>query len=157
MQRVQAAEPPLAERPLVLQTRDSRRGLIVAAANLAARAAGVRAHMSLSEASALTPLEIRTHDPNEDLDQLCHLTELAQQFSPIVGLEQLDKKPWAGRNSTSTRMHFARRNRPRQSLWRRRAIAWLGQPMVVRSTLLWLHGDREQLRRRLGTCEPWQS
>ncbi len=98
MQRVQAAEPPLAERPLVLQTRDSRRGLIVAAANLAARAAGVRAHMSLSEASALTPLEIRTHDPNEDLDQLCNLTELAQQFSPIVGLEQLDKKPWAGRN-----------------------------------------------------------
>jgi protein ImuB len=54
--------------------------------------------MSLSEASALAPLEIRTHDPNEDLDQLCHLTELAQQFSPIVGLEQLDKKPWAGRN-----------------------------------------------------------
>ena len=98
MQRVQAAEPPLAERPLVLQTRDSRRGLIVAAANLAARAAGVRAHMSLSEASALAPLEIRTHDPNEDLDQLCHLTELAQQFSPIVGLEQLEKKPWAGRN-----------------------------------------------------------
>lgn len=103
MQRVQAAEPPLAERPLVLQTRDSRRGLIVAAANLAARAAGVRAHMSLSEASALqastlAPLEVRTHDPNEDLDQLCHLTELAQQFSPIVGLEQLDKKPWAGRN-----------------------------------------------------------
>ncbi len=98
MQRVQAAEPPLAERPLVLQTRDSRRGLIVAAANLAARAAGVRAHMSLSEASALAPLETRTHDPNEDLDQLCHLTELAQQFSPIVGLEQLDKKPWAGRN-----------------------------------------------------------
>jgi protein ImuB len=54
--------------------------------------------MSLSEASALAPLEIRTHDSNEDLDQLCHLTELAQQFSPIVGLEQLDKKPWAGRN-----------------------------------------------------------
>ncbi len=98
MQRVQAAEPPLAERPLVLQTRDSRRGLVVVAANLAARAAGVRAHMSLSEASALAPLEIRTHDPNADLDQLCHLSELAQQFSPIVGLEQLDKKPWAGRN-----------------------------------------------------------
>jgi protein ImuB len=54
--------------------------------------------MSLSEASALAPLEIRTHDPNEDLDQLCYLTELAQRFSPIVGLEQLDKKPWAGRN-----------------------------------------------------------
>lgn len=98
MQRVQAAEPLLAERPLVLQTRDSRRGLIVAAANLAARAAGVRTHMSISEASALAPLDIRTHDPNEDLDQLCHLTELAQQFSPIVGLEQLDKKPWTGRN-----------------------------------------------------------
>lgn len=98
VQRVQAAEPLLAERPLVLQTRDSRRGLIVAAANLAARAAGVRAHMSLSEASVLTPLEIRAHDVNEDLDQLCNLCERAQQFSPIVGLEQLDKKTWAGRN-----------------------------------------------------------
>ena len=98
MQRVQAAEPPLAERPLVLQTRDSRRGLIVAAANMAARAAGVRVHMSLSEASVLAPLEIRSHDVNEDLDQICSLCEQAQQFSPIVGLEQLDKKTWAGRH-----------------------------------------------------------
>jgi protein ImuB len=45
----------------------------------------------------LGPLEILPHDPQEDLDQLCHLAEQAQQFSPIVGLEQLDKKLWAGR------------------------------------------------------------
>ena len=98
MQRIQAVEPLLAERPLVLQTRDSRRGLIVAAANLAARAAGVRAQMSLSEASVLVQLEVRPYDTHEDLDQLCGLAERAQQFSPIVGLEQLDKKMWAGRN-----------------------------------------------------------
>ncbi len=98
VQRVQAAEPLLAERPLVLQTRDSRRGLIVAAANLAARAQGVRAQMSISEASGLTELNVRQYDLEEDLDQLCNLAEQAQQFSPIVGLEQLDKKLWAGRN-----------------------------------------------------------
>ncbi len=95
---MQAAEPLLAERPLVLQTRDSRRGLIVAAANLAARAQGVRAQMSISEASGLTELTVRPYDLEEDLDQLCNLAEQAQQFSPIVGLEQLDKKLWAGRN-----------------------------------------------------------
>ncbi len=98
MQRIQAVEPLLAERPLVLQTRDPRRGLIVAAANLAARAAGVRPHMALSEASVLVALEVRPHDVHEDLDQLCSLAERAQQFSPIVGLEQLDKKTWAGRH-----------------------------------------------------------
>jgi protein ImuB len=54
--------------------------------------------MSLSEATVLVPLAIRTHEPHEDLDQLCSLAERAQQFSPLVGLEQLDKKPWAGRN-----------------------------------------------------------
>ncbi len=97
MQRVQAVEPQLANEPLALQYRDSRRGLVVAAANLAARAQGVRPNMSISEATALTPLTVRTHDPHEDMDQLCTLTEQAQQFSPLVGLEQLDKKLWAGR------------------------------------------------------------
>jgi protein ImuB len=97
VQRVQAAEPLLANNPLALQFRDSRRGLVVAAANLAARAQGVRAGMSISEATALTPLVVRTHDTSEDMDQLCTLAEQAQQFSPLVGLEQLDKKLWAGR------------------------------------------------------------
>ncbi len=97
MQRVQAAEPQLANSPLVLQYRDARRGQIVAAANLAARSEGVRANMRLSEATALVDTEIRPHDPHEDIEGLCSLTEQAQQFSPIVGLEQVDKQIWAGR------------------------------------------------------------
>jgi protein ImuB len=54
--------------------------------------------MRLSEATALADLEIRDYDASDDLDALCLLTEAAQQFSPIVGLEQLDKKIWAGRH-----------------------------------------------------------
>ncbi|MCA9126315.1 MAG: DNA polymerase Y family protein [Planctomycetales bacterium] len=77
--------------------RDARRGSIVAAANLAARAAGVRPRMRLSEATALVDTDIRDYDPDEDIDSLCNLAEQAQQFSPIVGLEQLDKKTWSGR------------------------------------------------------------
>lgn len=53
--------------------------------------------MRLSEATALVDLEVREQDPHEDLDALCSLAEQAQQFSPIVGLEQLDKKTWSGR------------------------------------------------------------
>lgn len=98
MQRVQAAEPKLAKAPLILTTRDPRRGLLVVAANLAARDAGIRPAMRVSEATALVNTDIREHDLNEDIDALCILTEQAQQFSPIVGLEQLDKKLWAGRS-----------------------------------------------------------
>ncbi len=71
--------------------------MLVAAANLAARAAGIRPAMRLSEATALVDSQICEHDPQEDIDTLCNLAEEAQQFSPIVGLEQLDKKRWAGR------------------------------------------------------------
>lgn len=99
MQRAQAHEPKLANLPLVLSARDSRRGLLVAAANLAARKAGIRANMRLSEATALIALEIREHDPQEDIEALRGLAEQAQQFSPIVGFEQLDKKLWAGRTT----------------------------------------------------------
>ena len=97
IQRVQANEPKLAEAPLMLSTRDARRGLMVVAANLAARTAGIHPPMRLSEATALVDAEVREHDPHEDIDALCSLAEQAQQFSPIVGLEQLDKALWAGR------------------------------------------------------------
>ena len=53
--------------------------------------------MPLSEAVAIAKLEIREHQPHEDIDALCGLAEQAQQFSPIVGLESLDKLPWPGR------------------------------------------------------------
>jgi len=99
VQRAQAHEPKLANVPLVLSARDSRRGLLVAAANLAARKAGIRANMRLSEATALVAIEIREHDPQEDIEALRGLAEQAQQFSPIVGFEQLDKKLWAGRTT----------------------------------------------------------
>ena len=102
--------------PLVLSARDSRRGLIVAAACRLARSLGIRPQMSLSEAIGLsqratrvppntstsTPtqtnfeLQIVEHDPQEDLEKLCQLAEEAQRFSPIVGLEPLGSKPWAG-------------------------------------------------------------
>lgn len=95
---MQAAQTELAKRALVLQARDARRGLVVAAANLLAREQGVRAGMPLSEAVAIAQFDVREHDPQEDLDAICWLTEQAQQFSPIVGLESLDKQPWLGRN-----------------------------------------------------------
>lgn len=97
IQRIQASEPALANRPLVLTSRDPRRGVVVAAANLTARRAGVRPAMRLAEATALTELEIRTLEPDEDLESLRSLAEQAQQFSPLVGLEQLDRRTWAGR------------------------------------------------------------
>jgi protein ImuB len=97
IQRVQAVEPKLAEAPLILSNRDPRRGLLVAASNLAARTAGASPTMRLSEAMAVVDAVVREHDPDEDLDALCWLAEQAMQFSPIVGLEQLDRKQWAGR------------------------------------------------------------
>lgn len=98
IQRVQAAEPQLAKHPVVLATRDSRRGLVVASANLPARTAGVRSQMRLAEATGLAELEVRPHQPDEDIEALCSLAEQAQRFSPLVGIEQLDRRVWAGRS-----------------------------------------------------------
>ena len=103
IQRVLATEPALVGRAVVLETRDARRGLLVAAANLAARRAGARVGMRMSELAALKPADhstnwdVRTYDPAADLDALCDLVEQAQQFSPVVGLEQLQNQPWHGR------------------------------------------------------------
>lgn len=97
IQRIQAVEPKLADAPLVLSARDSRRGLVVMAANLSARSHGIRPTMRVSEAIGLAAAEQREHEPHEDIEALCALAEEAQQFSPIVGLEQLDKQLWAGR------------------------------------------------------------
>ncbi|MCA9191894.1 MAG: DNA polymerase Y family protein [Planctomycetales bacterium] len=98
IQRLQALTPELQSQPLVLQSRDSRRGQIVAAANLLARQQGIRPQIRLSEATVLLPsVEIREYDAHEDLLRLRELAEAAQRFSPLVGLEQLDKKIWAER------------------------------------------------------------
>jgi protein ImuB len=52
-QRVVASDPSLRESPLVLQTRDNRRGLVVVAANTRARNLGIAPGMSMSEATSL--------------------------------------------------------------------------------------------------------
>ncbi len=104
IQRVLAAEPSLVGRSVVLETRDARRGLLVAGANLAARRAGACIGMRMSELAALKPTDdradwdVRPYDPAADLDALCELVEQAQQFSPVVGLEQLQDQPWHGRH-----------------------------------------------------------
>ncbi|MCC6509058.1 MAG: DNA polymerase Y family protein [Pirellulaceae bacterium] len=105
IQRVLASEPMLVGRAVVLETRDARRGLVIAAANLAARQAGARVGMRLSELAALKSdddkilWEVRPYHPDQDLDALCDLAEQAQQFSPLVGLELHDQEPWHGRTS----------------------------------------------------------
>lgn len=73
--------------------------MLVAAANLAARAVSVRPLMRLSEANALAQPVVFPHEPEEDLDALCQLAEVATRFSPLVGLEQTERQPWAGRTS----------------------------------------------------------
>ncbi len=77
--------------------RDARRGMLVAAANLRARESGVRPLMRMSEASALVESVVYPLEADEDIESLCHLAEAATRFSPLVGLEQLDAKPWSSR------------------------------------------------------------
>lgn len=112
-------EPTLVGHPFVLQARDPRRGLIVAVASPLARQLGIAPGMSISEANSLAhhprapqrqakatpsesttskPLLVLEHDPQEDIETLCWLAEAAQCFSPIVGLESLDKHLWSGRS-----------------------------------------------------------
>ena len=72
---------------------------MVVAANATARALGVVPQMPLSQASILCPdAQLIDHNPQVDIESLCSLAEAAQSFSPIVGLEQIDTQPWAGRS-----------------------------------------------------------
>ena len=85
--------------PIILHSRDARRGRVVTAANATARALGIVPQMQLSQASTLcAEAQLMEHDPQADIESLCSLAELAQCFSPIVGIEQLDAQPWAGRS-----------------------------------------------------------
>ena len=122
------------QQPRILTSRDPRRGQIVAAVNLAGRRAGVRPGMRLSEATALVPAEIHVHDPQQDLEELCALAEEAQQFSPLVGLEPLDKKIWAGRS-----LH-----QPEALLLDVSGIAGLfgGEVELLQAVCQWLQGQR---------------
>ncbi len=72
---------------------------MVTAANATARALGIVPQMQLSQASTLcADAHLIEHDLQADIESLCSLTESAQCFSPIVGIEQLDAQPWAGRS-----------------------------------------------------------
>lgn len=77
--------------------RDARRGMLVAAANLNARQMGVKPLMRMSEASALAESIVYPMENDEDIESLCYLAEAATRFSPLTGIEQLDKRPWASR------------------------------------------------------------
>ena len=55
--------------------------------------------MPLSQATTLSPnAQLIEHDPQADIEAICSMAESAQCFSPIVGIEQLDEHPWAGRS-----------------------------------------------------------
>ena len=85
--------------PILLHSRDARRGRVVTAANATARAFGIVPQMQLSQASMLcAEAQLIEHDPQADIESLCSLAESAQCFSPMVGIEQLDAQPWAGRS-----------------------------------------------------------
>ena len=82
-----------------MHARDARRGRVVTAANATARTLGIVPQMQLSQASTLcAEAQLIEHDPQADIESLCSLAESAQCFSPIVGIEQLDPQPWAGRS-----------------------------------------------------------
>lgn len=85
--------------PRVLYRNDARRGRLVAAANASARRRGVVPAMTLSQLAAMCPEATwEEHDPNADLEELISLAEQLHEFSPIVGLEEIDRDPWSGRS-----------------------------------------------------------
>ena len=71
----------------------------MSAANATARALGVVPQMQLAQADTLCPnAHLIEHDLQADIESLCSLAESSQCFSPIVGIEQIDTQPWAGRS-----------------------------------------------------------
>lgn len=89
MQRVRAARPELKDRALLLHARDPRRGELIVACCRLATTKGVRAGMSLAEATALTQrggrFEIQRHDPAADVQAWAELAAACERFSPHVG------------------------------------------------------------------------
>ncbi len=105
--------------PLVLWKEDPRRGRLVVACCQRASALGVRLLMPIAQAGEMvqenvsgsssrdsairvSPLfqqsaKIRQHDPQLDDQALQQIAALLQQsISPLVSIEALDDKPWAG-------------------------------------------------------------
>jgi protein ImuB len=95
IQRRLAANPQLdPARPLVLHTRDPRRGELAATCNGAALRSGVRPGMPLAEAATLLGREheaaLVPHEPAADLAALQDLAERCERFSPWVGWETVE-------------------------------------------------------------------
>jgi protein ImuB len=64
--------------------------------------------MPVDEASAMCPaLELLPYDPQADRIALEELVEAAHEFSPLVGLEQIDSTPWTGRHLAEPQSIFA--------------------------------------------------
>ncbi|WP_145341317.1 Y-family DNA polymerase [Rosistilla ulvae] len=89
--------------PLVLIARDPRRGQRVVACCRRAAMAGIKVEMSGGEATSLieaaTDAQSTTqpHDAQADLEALQELAAACtERFSPLVGLEPLGPRPWAG-------------------------------------------------------------
>ncbi|MFM7517224.1 MAG: Y-family DNA polymerase [Pirellula sp.] len=88
----------------VLLGQDPRRGRLVCAANATARSLGILPNMTATQAKSIAgsisqlPWEWIEHDPHEDLEEIYGLTERLMQFSPLVGVEPIEKNLWAGRS-----------------------------------------------------------
>jgi protein ImuB len=83
--------------PVLLHSRDPRRGDLVVACNAAAVDRGVRLQMPLAEAAALAQRHgkclIFPHDPAADLAALATLAQHCERFSPIIGWKTVQARP----------------------------------------------------------------
>ena len=78
------------EAPLVTRAHDGRR-LVVAAANRAAQALGLRPGMPLAHAQAMVPgLEVAAADPEGDADALADLAAWCLRYSPLTAPDPPD-------------------------------------------------------------------
>jgi protein ImuB len=106
VQRLRAERPDLRSGPLLVLRRDPRRGPQVVACCGTARRAGVRAGMTLTEATALLPTALRAtiaaqpEDPAGDLVALGRLAVECEQFSPRVGWETVGRQTRDTRHET---------------------------------------------------------
>jgi len=88
----------------VLLCQDPRRGRLVSAAYATARFAGVLPGMTATQAKSVAGSTQQSnwswveHDPQEDLEEILSLAEQLMQFSPLVGVESIEKNLWAGRS-----------------------------------------------------------
>ncbi|WP_182869075.1 Y-family DNA polymerase [Rhodopirellula sp. JC639] len=93
---------PPNSRPLILWKNDHRRGRMVVACCAAARPLGVRPGIAIAQAtelagaSGVTPISIE-HDSIADSIALDRIADALQhRISPLVAIESLGKRPWAG-------------------------------------------------------------